>query len=49
MTSKMWNKIGKIVHKCESEHEAGVKFMNDFKRSQLIDGITQGEEQRLRR
>ena len=32
MTSKMWHKIGKIVHKCENAHDAGVKFMNNFKR-----------------
>ena len=44
MTSKMWHKIGKIVHKCEDAHDESVKFMNDFKRSQLVDDIKQSEE-----
>lgn len=49
MTSKMWHKIGKIVYKCEDEQDAGEKFMNDFRKTQLVHGIKQVEESRLRR
>lgn len=47
MTSRMWHKIGKIVHRCEDEQDAGLRFMNDFKRIQLVEGIKQREEHRL--
>lgn len=47
--TSMWNQISKIVKKCEKVQKANNNFIDNFKHNELVIGLKQGEEKRLRK
>ena len=47
-TSK-WKQISKIVKKCEKFQSANNSFLEDFRHIELVVGLQQGEEKKLRK
>ena len=39
LTNNMWNKISKIVHKCERAQQSNQKFITNFRRVELCDEL----------